>query len=91
MNEVTIMTTLSISLPDPMKVFLEKQVAREGYANVSEYLQSIIGDIEKRQARNDIEAQLLEGLRSPVVPMNEQHWQELERQVRERSPELSAE
>ena len=32
------MTTMNISLPEEMKVFVEAQMAQEGYASASEYL-----------------------------------------------------
>ena len=43
------MMTMNISLPDEMKAFIEAQVAKEGYASVSEYLRAVIRDVQKHR------------------------------------------
>ena len=40
------MTTMNISLPEEMKVFVEAQMAQEGYASASEYLRALIRDAQ---------------------------------------------
>jgi len=82
------MTTMNISLPDEMKAFIEAQVAKEGYASVSEYLRAVIRDVQKRQAKQELEAKLLEGLQSPASEMTEADWSALRQRVLDRSPEL---
>ena len=42
---------MNISLPDPLKEFVEAEAAREGYGSVSEYLHAIIGDVQKRKGK----------------------------------------
>jgi antitoxin ParD1/3/4 len=79
------MATMNISLPDAMKEFVESQAAKEGYGSVSEYLRTVIRDIQKRQAKQDLDAKLLEALQSgPAEPMTREDWDELERRVWER-------
>ena len=86
------MTTVSISLPETMKAFVEEQAAREGYRTVSDYLRAVIRDVQKRQAaKGALEARLLEGARSPARRMTDRDWAEMERAVRQRSPELGRE
>ena len=82
------MTTMNISLPEEMKAFIDVQLAREGYASASEYLRSLIREAQKRQARQELEARLLEGLQSPAREMADADWAELRARVVERSPEL---
>ena len=82
------MTTMNISVPDEMKAFIEAQVSREGYASASEYLRALIREAQKRQARQELEAKLLEGLRSPASEMTESDWAALRQRIYERSPEL---
>ena len=36
------MQTMNISLPDPMKHFVEEQVSMGGYSSVSEYVRELI-------------------------------------------------
>ena len=82
------MMTMNISLSDEMKAFIEAQVAKEGYASVSEYLRAVIRDVQKRQAKQELEAKLLEGLQSPASEMTEADWSALRQRVLDRSPEL---
>ena len=71
------MTTMNISVPDEMKAFVEAQMAQEGYASASEYLRALIRDAQKRQAKQELEAKLLEGLQSPVSEMTHADWSRL--------------
>jgi antitoxin ParD1/3/4 len=58
------MQTMNISLPDPLKDFIEHQIAEGRYSSVSEYIRELIRDDEKRKAEERLEALLLEGLES---------------------------
>jgi antitoxin ParD1/3/4 len=85
------MTTINITLPEVMRTFVERQAAKEGFGSVSEYMQAVIRDLQKRRAREELDAKLREGLRSPTVRMTDERWVAFEQQVRERSPELDKE
>ena len=79
------MTVMNISLSDDMKRFVEAQVAEEGYASASEYLQAVLQDARKRKARRHLEAKLDEALASgPAEPMTREDWESLEAKVWER-------
>ena len=79
------MATMNISLPDEMKAFVEAQAAKEGFGTTSEYLRSIIRDLQKRQAKQALEAKLREALESgPSEPMTREDWEEIEREGLER-------
>jgi antitoxin ParD1/3/4 len=85
------MATMNVSLPDEMKAFVEAQAAKEGFGTTSEYLRSMIRDVQKRLAKQALEAKLLEGLEGPAVAMTREDWDEirregLERLASERSP-----
>jgi antitoxin ParD1/3/4 len=75
------MTTMNISLPDEMKSFVEAQLAREGYASASEYLRALIREDQKRRARRELEAKLLEGLQGPAVEMTREDWEAIRREA----------
>jgi antitoxin ParD1/3/4 len=77
------MTTMNISLPDEMKVFVETKIAQEGYASASEYLRALIRDAQKQQAKQELEAKLLDGLRGPSVRLTRKDWNSIEREARE--------
>jgi antitoxin ParD1/3/4 len=77
--------TMNVSLPDEMKTFVESQAAKEGFGTVSEYLRSVIRDLQKRQAKQDLEAKLREALLSgPAEPMTREDWNEIKREGLER-------
>lgn len=58
------MQTMNISLPDPLKDFVDGQIAEGRYSSVSEYIRELIRGDEKRKAQERLETLLLEGLES---------------------------
>jgi antitoxin ParD1/3/4 len=56
------MQTMNISLPEPLKEFVDHQIAEGRYSSVSEYIRELIRDDEKRKAEDRLEMLLLEGL-----------------------------
>jgi len=85
------MTTLNISLPESTKAFLEEQARDHGFRDVNEYVREVLRSLQKRKARAELETALHEGLDTPVIRMTEQNWQDLENELRRRSPDLDAE
>lgn len=77
------MTTMNISLPEEMKAFIEARMGQEGYASASEYLRALIRDAQKRQARQELDAKLLEGLQGPAVEMTREDWESIRREALE--------
>ncbi len=77
------MTTMNISLPDEMKAFVETQMTEEGYASTSEYLRMLIREAQKRKAKDELDAMLLEGLKGPMTELTKDDWKDIEREVLE--------
>ncbi len=65
------MQSMNILLPDPLKQFLERQIAQGHYSSASEYVQELIRTDEKRKADDELEAKLLESLNSPKAALTE--------------------
>ena len=61
------MNTVTISLPESLKAFVEKQVATKGFGNVSEYFRTLLRDAQDRDSEGRLEALLLQGLTSGEV------------------------
>lgn len=78
------MTTVTISMPESLKAFIEAQVAQGGFGTVSEYLRSLIRDDWKRKDQEKLETLLLEGLQSDVSEMTQEDWGDILREVRNR-------
>ena len=56
------MQTMNISLPDPMKQYVEEQVTAGDYSSASEYMRELVRADQKRNAKEQLERTLLESL-----------------------------
>ena len=57
------MTSLNISLPDPLKAYVEGRVASGDYGTPSEFVRNLIRQ-DKEQRRSRLEAELLDALQT---------------------------
>jgi antitoxin ParD1/3/4 len=84
------MKTMSISLPDPLKEYVEELVGRGDYRSASEYIHTLICEDRKRRETERLEAMLLEGLSSgPMTEMTPEDWESIRQEVRGRLAELN--
>jgi antitoxin ParD1/3/4 len=58
------MQTMNISLPDPMKQYVEEQVSRGSYSSASEYVRELVRADQKRRGKDALELRLIESLNS---------------------------
>jgi antitoxin ParD1/3/4 len=73
---------MNISLPDPMKDFVDHQVASGRYSSASEYVRELIRQDEKRRAEEKLEALLLEGLNSgDPIEITSEYWERKRQQL----------
>jgi len=75
------MTTITISLPDSLKAFVENQLATRGYGNMSEYFRGLLREAQEKEQEARLETLLLEGLASKSIPLDAQFRQSLEAKV----------
>ena len=85
------MTSMNISLPETLKLFVEEQVSSGGYSTASEYLRELIREAQRRRDRRELESKLLAGLQSPTSEMTADDWTALRERILTRSPELRGE
>jgi antitoxin ParD1/3/4 len=71
------MQSMNISLPDPLKQFVDGQIAQGRYSSASEYVRELIRADEKRKAEDQLEAKLLEGLNSAENALTAADWKDL--------------
>jgi len=69
--------SMNISLPDPLKQFVDGQIAQGRYSSASEYVRELIRADEKRKAEDELEAKLLDGLKSPKTVLTAADWKEI--------------
>ena len=74
------MASVTISLPDPMKVWVEEQADTGRYANASDYVRDLIRRDQERLAKlGDLQRLIDEGLASGVSDRSEQDIRQLGR------------
>lgn len=74
------MTTMNISLPNAMKIFVDEQVSQRGYGTSSEYLRELI---RKEQERDALRELLVAGASArPVQEVNAQYFDELRKKAK---------
>jgi len=72
------MATVTISLPEALKAFVDDQIANGAYGNVSEYFRSLLREAQAKERDARLEALLLEGLASgEPKTLTPQFWTEL--------------
>jgi antitoxin ParD1/3/4 len=75
------MESMNISLPDPLKQFVEGQIATGRYSSASEYVRELIREDEKRKAQERLEALLLEGLGGEETVLTKADWQAIRQEA----------
>lgn len=75
------MQSMNISLPDPLKQFVDGQIAQGRYSSASEYMRELIRADEKRKAEDQLEAKLLEGLNSDESELTAADWTVLRKEA----------
>lgn len=68
------MQSMNISLPEPLKQFVDGQIAQGRYSSVSEYVRELIRADEKRKAEEQLETLLLEGLQGEEAAFTRKDW-----------------
>ena len=79
------MTSMNITLPEPMRQFVEAQISSGSYGTASEYVRTLIREDQKRKAKERLEALLLEGLDSgDPVEATPEFWKEMRGRIESR-------
>jgi antitoxin ParD1/3/4 len=78
------MTTVTISLPESLKAFIDRQLAAKGYGNVSEYFRSLLREAQQAEEDARLESLLLEGLAGgDDIPLTREFWKELKSEAQQ--------
>jgi antitoxin ParD1/3/4 len=74
------MTKVFVSLPEPLKQFIDGLVAEGTFKDSSEYLRTLIDRDRETREKARVEDLLIEGLDcGPSTPMTPEDWEEIER------------
>jgi antitoxin ParD1/3/4 len=70
------MSTMSLTLPDSLKAFVESQATKRGYGSPNDYLEALIREDQRKAENDEIENKLLEALQGPpAVPVTAETWE----------------
>ena len=75
------MQSMNISLPEPLKQFVDGQISTGRYSSASEYVRELIRADEKRKAEDQLEALLLEGLQGDETRVSRADWQAIRQEA----------
>lgn len=78
------MPTMNISLPDPLKEFVDAQIASGRYSSASEYVRMLIREDEKHRAEEKLQTLLLEGLATRESDLTREDFEDVRKAARER-------
>lgn len=80
--------TVNISMPESMKRYVDRSVARHDFGNVSEFFRHLVREERRREAaREEIDRLLAQGLDSgPGSSLDEAYFARLARGVARRAP-----
>ncbi|WP_158811417.1 type II toxin-antitoxin system ParD family antitoxin [Beijerinckia sp. L45] len=72
------MATVTISLAESLKQFVESQRAAKGHGDISDYIRSLLRAAQAKQRDDRLEGLLLESLASgDAAPIDEAFWSDL--------------
>jgi antitoxin ParD1/3/4 len=72
---------MNISLPEPLKKFVDRQVKERGYAGASDYVRELIRSDEKRAAGELLRKLIAEGLASgEPMRVDDAYWKRKRKQ-----------
>ena len=75
------MKSMNISLPAPLKEFVDRQISAGRYSSASEYVRELIRDDEKRKAEERLDALQVEGLQGEESAMTPADWKNIRSEV----------
>ena len=75
------MESMNISLPEPLKAFVDSQISTGRYSSASEYVRELIRADEKRKAEEQLESLLLAGLKGEEDVMSRADWQQIRQEA----------
>jgi antitoxin ParD1/3/4 len=73
------MTTMNVSLPDDLKIFVDERVTHDGYGSTSEYVRDLI---RRDRERGELRTLVLEGANSgPGVVVDAAYFDALRQRI----------
>ena len=74
-------TSISVSLSDSMKDWIDQQVTTGGFGDASEFIGVVLQSERERRLREQIDAKLLAVIESPMTPLTDVDWSDIRREA----------
>jgi antitoxin ParD1/3/4 len=79
------MATMNVSLPDPLKQFVDDEVREGGFASTSDYMRDLIRQRQRAKAEELLRRLIAEGMASgPAEPLEPDFFDKLRERARAR-------
>lgn len=82
------MTSVTVSLNQSMKDFVDQQVSAGGFGTAAEYIEALLRAAQKEQVRLKVERHLREGAAPEAGKLTSKEWERLEQEVRDSHADL---
>ncbi len=80
------MATMNISLPEPLKQFVDEEVREGGFSGTSDYVRDLIRQRQREKAAEFLRQLIAEGLASgPATPQEPDMFDKMRLRARERA------
>jgi len=77
--------TMNVSLPDPLKQFVDEEVREGGFASTSDYMRDLIRQRQRAKAAELLRQLIAEGLASgPAGEVTANTFEQMRKELRER-------
>lgn len=81
------MASMNISLPDPMREFVEDCVKKDGYQTASEYFRELVRADQKRKEQERLEKILLAAIDSGKGrELDDSDWENIKSHIKKKFP-----
>lgn len=79
------MATMNVSLPDPLKHFVDQEVRHGGFASTSDYMRDLIRQRQRTKAADTLRQLIAEGLSSgSAEPVTAETFAKMRQELHER-------
>jgi len=79
-------TTITISLPEEMRAFIEERTRAGSFASTSEFIRQLVRQEQRRAEQERLEKKLLEGMDSgEPIRVTDEYWNKLRSRVERRA------
>lgn len=69
---------MNVSLPPPLRTWIDQQVRRSGYGTASEFIRHLVRQAKARDA--EFEDSLIAAMKGPHAPMTDADWKNIRRE-----------